>query len=187
MKDSRTAQVNQALAERRATMERRIRLGRIFLLVWLVFAVLNTVLLFGTQHYRLFLSCTTADFLVMIRFLYPSVDAAVLLIPLAFVLLAVILAAVILWKRPAFGALRTAVFLLLWADVIFALTTWLWNPAILFGESNLQHLIAIVNLLLHIALIWRVGRARRAVTSLEILPESESEGDPFDEFTKNRA
>lgn len=185
MKDTRAAEINRVLAERRAIMERRIRTGRILLIVWLVFAVLNMILLFGTQHYRLFFSCTTADFLVMIRFLYPSANATVAMLPLAMLPLAAILAAIIVWKRSEWKILRTCIFVLLWVDVICAITTWLWNPAILFGENGVQHLIAICNLLFHFALIWWVGRARRAVTSLEVLPETEYEGDPFAEFAKH--
>lgn len=185
MKDSRTAEVNQVLTERRSMMERRIRIGRILLILWLVFAALNLVLLFGTQHYRLFFSCTTADFLVMIHFLTPSAGTTVVLIPLAILLLAAILTAIIVWKRSKWGFLRTCVFVLLWVDVVCGITAWLWNPAILFGENDVQHLIAICNLLLHFALIWWVARARRAVISLEVLPEAELEGDPFAEFTKN--
>ena len=103
----------------------------------------------------------------------PSCVAA-FLIPIALVL------ANVFWKKPS--GIRLAVFLLLWMDVICLIAAWLWNPAMLFGESDLCHLVAVLNLACHIFLVWHVSRARRAVESLEILPEHEYEGDPFEEF-----
>ena len=92
-------------------------------------------------------------------------------------------AAIVFWERDGVGnALRTTVFLLLWADVILGLSAYFWNPAVLFGDSEFQTAVAVANLVFHIALVWLISRARRAVESLDILPESEFEGDPYETF-----
>ncbi len=182
---SRTQEVNRALAARRALMQRRILIGRIILIVWAAFAFANLIFLRGSTALRLPLSCTSADFCVMMRFLYPDAGGSILLyIP---AILLPVLLAVSAWHWPREGAvlLRRGAFLLIWLDVILGLSAYIWNPAILFGESNLQTALAVLNLVFHIFLVWNISRARRAVESLEILPEQEIEGDPFEEFRKS--
>ena len=182
-KQSRTDEVNQALAARRKLMEKRILRGRIALIVWAVAAIVNLVFLFGSDELRLFLSCTSADFCVMYHFLNPDLPGSVCLLIPAFLLPVGMIVAAILWKRDGVGNwLRTGSFLLLWLDVILGLSAYFWNPAVLFGDHKLQTVVAISNLLAHIGLVWMISRARRAVESLEILPESEYEGDPYEAF-----
>ncbi len=184
MSDSRSEKVNRALEARRKLMTKRILLGRILLLVWTVAAILNLVLLYGNVRYRLPLSSTTADLLMMFRFLHPDQGSTGWMLPVALLLPVGLLVANYFWKKH--NAIRLAVFLLLWLDVICMVAAWLWNPVILFGESGIRDFVAIANLLLHALLIWHISRARRAVESLEILPEREYEGDPFEEF-RNRS
>ena len=182
--NSRSEEVNRALEARRKLMAKRIVFGRIILLIWTVVAMLNLLLLYGNVRYRLPLSATTADLLMMLRFLHPDQGATVLLIPLSILIPVGMFAANFFWKKH--DVIRLSVFLLLWLDVICIIAAWLWNPVILFGESDIRHFVAIGNLLLHFFLIWHISRARRAVESLEILPEKEYEGDPFEEF-RNRS
>lgn len=184
MRDSRTDEVNRALEMRRGLMQKRIFIGRILLSIWTIAAALNLVLLFGNVRYRLPLSSTTADLLMMIRFLYPDQSATGLLTPLALLIPIALLLALIFWKKH--DSIRLGTFLLLWLDVVCMVAAWLWNPVILFGDSGIREFIAIANLLVHVVLIWHISRARRAVESLEILPETEYEGDPYEEFRKNR-
>lgn len=186
VKASRTDEVNRVLAARRALMRRRILRGRVTLIVWAVLAALNLVLLFGSDNLRLPVSCTSADFCMMLHFVYPdAAGSALMMIPALLLPLLMVLAAV-LWTRDSVGsALRTAIFLLIWVDVVLGLAAYFWNPAVLFGDNNIQTALAVLNLAGHLALIWLISRARRAVQSLEILPENEYEGDPFEEFRKN--
>ena len=183
VKDSRTEEVNRALAARRQLMHKRILRGRIALIVWAVAAVLNLVLLFGSNQLRLPLSCTSADFCVMLYFLDSDLSGNLLLWIPPIVLPILMVMAVIFWNRDGAGkALRTFSFLLLWLDVILGLSAYFWNPAMLFGDTKFQTAVAIVNLIAHLLLVWLISRARRAVESLEILPESEYEGDPYEAF-----
>lgn len=184
MKNTRSEEVNRALEARRKLMVKRIRLGRVLLAIWVVAAVLNLVLLFGNRQYRLPLSSVSADLLLMLRFLYPQQGVTILLIPAAFLIPAGLILANVFWKKHS--SIRLAVFLLLWLDVICLIAAWLWNPAMLFGESELCHIVAVLNFACHIFLVWHISRARRAVESLEVLPEHEYEGDPFEEF-RNRS
>lgn len=180
MKDSRTVEVNRALDARRALLNKRVLFGRILLLVWLPMVILNLVLLYWNANFRLPISCTTADFLLMLHAVNPDQTNTVLLIPLALLISIGIGAAALLWKK--YSLFRHGMFILLWIDVICMLTAWLWNPILLFGEGELRNVIAVANLAIHIFLIWHISRARRAVDSLEVLPEQEYEGDPFEEF-----
>lgn len=183
VKDSRTEEVNRALSARRALMRRRILRGRIALVAWSLLAALNLVLLFGSDKLRLPVSCTSADLCMMLHFLNPDVSGSALLLIPALLLPVVIVLAVIFWNQDGFGkVLRTAVFLLLWVDVILGLSAYFWNPAVLFGDTKFQTVVAIANLVGHLLLVWMISRARRAVDSLEILPESEYEGDPYEAF-----
>ena len=184
MMDSRTEEVNRALEARRRLMAKRIVFGRIILLVWTVAAILNLVLLYSNVRYRLPLSAATADLLMMLRFLHPDQGATVLFIPLAILIPVGMMGANFFWKKH--DTIRLAMVLLVWADVVCMIAAWLWNPVILFGESGIRHMVAIGNILLHFFLVWHISRARRAVESLEVLPEREYEGDPFEEF-KNRS
>lgn len=184
MKETRTEEVNRALSERRKLMNRRIFFGRILLAVWAVMAALNLVLLFGNIRYRLPLSCATADLLMMVRFLHPAQNITGWLIPLSVLLPIVLLLAMLFWKKHP--AIRLGVFLLLWVDVICMVAAWLWDPVILFGNSGIRDFIAVANLFLHVFLIWHISRARRAVVSLETLPMTEYEGDPYEEFQNRR-
>ena len=184
MTDSRTEQVNRALEARRRLMNKRIMFGRILLWIWAPAVVLNLMLFYLNANIRLPISSTTADFWLMLRVLNSENGLSVLLyLPIAMVP-AGIVAASIFWKKQS--ALRTGVFLLLWADMICMIAAWLWNPILLFGDNSLRHWIAVANLIVHIFWIWHISRARRAVESLEILPEREYEGDPYEEF-RNKA
>lgn len=186
MKESRSAEVNRALTERRALMNRRILIGRILLGVWMLTAVVNLLLLYGSNLLRLPLSSTSADLLMMLSILNPDSPAAVAALLGALLIPAVMAAGIVFWKHERAGLLRMLLFLLLWADVVLGLAAYFWNPAVLFGESDKQTVLAVVNLVLHVLLVWHISRARSAVVSLETLPEAEIEGDPFEEFRKNR-
>lgn len=186
MKETRSEQVNRALAARRALMRRRIRIGRILLILWLLFAALNLALLYGSRNLRLPVSCTTADLLMMFYFLSPNAAGSGLLVPLSLLIPALLLPAIVFWKSEKGEFWRRGVFLLLWLDVVCMLSAYLWNPAILFGENQFQLALAVGNLASHVFLIWWISRARRAVQSLEILPETEAEGDPFEEFKRDQ-
>lgn len=180
---SRTEEVNRALAARRTLMRRRILRGRIALVAWAVLAALNLVLLYGSDKLRLPISSTSADLCVMLHFLYPDAAGSVLLWIPALLLPVLLVVAAIFWTRDGAGqVLRTVIFLLLWLDVILGLSAYFWNPAILFGDTKFHTVVAILNLVGHVLLVWIISRARRAVESLEILPESEYEGDPYEAF-----
>ena len=180
MKDSRTEEVNRALEVRRALMNRRILFGRILLWAWVPLGLLNLVFCQANANFRIPLSSTTADFLLIIRFLYPQQKPTVLLVPLAILIPVGIAVAALLWKKHNF--LRTGVFILIWSDIICMIAAWLWNPILLFGDNEVRNIIAVCNLAAHIFLVWHISRAKRAVESLEVLPEQEYEGDPFEEF-----
>ena len=183
VKNSRTEEVNRALAARRELMRRRILRGRVALIAWAVLAALNLVLLFGSDKLRLLVSCTSADLCIMLHFLHPDASGSVLLLLPALLLPVLMLLAAVFWNRDGYGnVLRTVVFLLLWVDVIIGLSAYFWNPAVLFGDTYFQTAVAIANLAGHLMLVWLISRARRAVESLEILPESEYEGDPYEAF-----
>lgn len=183
-KDSRTDEVNRALAARRTLMRQRILRGRIALTVWAILSALNPILFFGSDKLRLPVSGTSAD-LCMILYLLSSDDGkggALWILPAFLIPLGIVLAA-ILWDRDGVGKLlRTASFLLLWVDVILGLFAYIWNPAMMYGNTNFYTVVAIANLIGHLLLVWLISRARRAVESLEILPESEYEGDPYEAF-----
>ena len=184
---SRTEEVNRALAARRKLMKQRILRGRIALIVWAVLAALNLVLLYGSDQLRLPISCTSADLCVMLHFLYPEVWGSILLWIPALLLPVLLVVAAVLWTQDRAGqTLRTAIFLLTWLDVILGLSAYFWNPAMLFGDTKFHTVVAVLNLVGHVLLVWLISRARRAVESLEILPESEYEGDPYEAF-KNKS
>ncbi len=186
MKGSRTEQVNRALTERRRLMQRRIFTGRLCLLAWAVLSALNLVLAYGSNVLRLPVSCISADLLMMLHFLHPDTAGSGLwMIPAALLPVGMVLAA-FWWNREKAELARKAVFLLLWLDVVLGLAAYIWDPAILFGSGDKQLTFALLNLAGHILLVWRISRARRAVDSLDVLPQSEIEGDPFEEFTKAR-
>ena len=183
-KDSRTEEVNRALAARRTLMRRRILRGRIALTVWAILSALNPVLFFGSDKLRLPVSSPSAD-LCMILYLLSTEDGnagARWILP-AFLLPLLMVLAAILWNRDGVGnLLRKASFLLLWVDVILGLFAYIWNPAMMYGNTTFYTVVAIANLAGHLLLVWLISRARRAVDSLEILPESEYEGDPYEAF-----
>ena len=184
---TRDANINLTLARRRRLMKKRILIGRILIGVYAAAAALNFLLLWGSLTLRSPLSSPVADLLWSLRFLLmPSaatfVGAAVAVtIPILLVL------AVIFWKDESAALLRLFVFLLLWADIIVGLWVCFQNPAMLFGIGSGRTVLILLNLALHILLIWHVSRARRAITSLEVLPETEITGDPFEEFKKDRS
>ena len=180
---SRTEEVNRALAARRTLMRRRILRGRIALVAWAVLASLNLVLLYGSDKLRLPISCASSDLCVMLHFLYPDASGSVLLWIPAILFPLLMVASAVWWNRDGAGKmLRIGSFLLLWLDVILGLSAYFWNPALLFGDTKFQTAMAIANLFVHLVLVWMISRARRAVESLEILPESEYEGDPYEAF-----
>lgn len=183
VKESRTEEINRALAARRRLMHKRILRGRITLVGWAVLAALNLVLLFGSDQLRLPVSCTSSDLCVMLHFLYPNASGSGLLWIPAILLPVLMVLGAVWWTRDGAGkALRTALFLLTWLDVILGMSAYFWNPAILFGDTKFQTAVAIANLFGHFVLVWLISRARRAVESLEILPETEYEGDPYEAF-----
>ncbi len=183
-KDSRTEEVNRALAARRTLMRQRILRGRIALTVWAIISALNPVLFFGSDKLRLPVSSPSAD-LCMILYLLSSEDGqggALWILPAVLLPLLMVLAA-ILWNWDGVGnLLRTGAFLLVWLDVILGLFAYIWNPAMMYGNTKFYTVVAIANLAGHLLLVWLISRARRAVESLEILPESEYEGDPYEAF-----
>ncbi|MBQ8383523.1 MAG: hypothetical protein IJX47_09995 [Clostridia bacterium] len=181
---TRNEEINQTLANRRKLMHRRILIGRILLGVWAASAVINLIFLFGSATLRFYLSSVTADLLMMLRIVYPDSVGAWIAIAFAVAIPCLLVTAAVFWKQEFASPLRTAAFLLLWLDVIVGVWVFFWNPVLVFGDGSNRTAVILINLALHILLIWHISRARRAVTSLEILPEAEIEGDPFEEFRR---
>ncbi len=183
---SRQAEINRQLADRRRLMQKRILIGRILLAVWGTAALLNLILLLLSADLRFYLSSTTADLLLALRVLYPDAGWNVPALLGAFAIPLLMGGAAILWKGDSAKLLRDGMFLLLWTDVVFGLFGYFMDPVLLFGTGSNQTAVVIANLAIHGLLIWHISRARRAVISLEVLPESEIEGDPFEEFRKKQ-
>ncbi|MBQ8288427.1 MAG: hypothetical protein IJX76_06615 [Clostridia bacterium] len=181
---TRKEEINRTLANRRRLMHRRILIGRILLGVWAAATVVNLILLIGSASLRSYLSSVTADLLLMLRIVYPDSAGAWIAIALAVAIPCLLVTATVFWKQESAEPLRTAAFILIWLDVIVGVWVFFWNPVLVFGDGTNQTVVILANLALHILLIWHVSRARRAVTSLEVLPESEIEGDPFEEFRR---
>lgn len=176
--------VNRTLADRRKLMDRRILIGRILVGVWAAATVLNLIFLMGSAALRSYLSCTMADLLLMLRYIYAeSAVTRFTALPAAVIPCFMVLTAVF-WKKDFASILRRAVFILLWLDVIVGVWGYFVDPALLFGVGSNHTFVALANLALHLFLIWHISRARRAMISLDVLPVSEIEGDPFEEFRK---
>ena len=186
-KITRDADINLTLANRRRLMHKRILIGQILTGVFAAATVLNLILLWGSLTVRSFLSSPTADFLWSLRFLLMNSAATVLAAAVAVTIPCLLVLAAIFWKRESAAPLRSFVFLLLWADVIIGLWVCFQEPAMIFGIGFNRTFVILANLALHSLLIWHISRARRAVTSLDVLPESEITGDPFEEFKKKRS
>lgn len=185
MKRNHQEEINDALTRRRQLMHRRILIGRILLGLWAAASVLNLVLLYGSSQLRSYLSSVTADFLFMLRIVSPDSAGAIVAMVAAMAIPCLMVAAAILWKRESAEPLRTASFLLLWLDVIIGVWLVIGNAVPVFGEGSNRTFVILANLALHVLLIWHISRARRAVTSLDVLPESEIEGDPFEAFRRS--
>lgn len=187
MKTNRQEELNSALARRRGLMYRRILIGRILLGVWAGAVVLNLILLYGSSELRFYLSSVTADFLLMLRMVYPDSIGTLIGAVVSLAIPCLMVCATVFWKRESAELLRLAVFVLLWLDLIFGVWLVMGNAVPVFGSGSNRIFVILANFALHILLIWHISRARRAVTSLDVLPETEiDEGDPFEEFKKNR-
>ena len=171
----------------RFVMHKRILIGRILAGVYAVAAAVNLILIAGSVTLRSPLSSPTADLLWSLRLLTMDSTAVFLGGAVAIAIPCLLASVAILWKKDSVASLRAFVFLLLWADIIIGLWVCFQNPAIIFGIGSNRTFLILANLALHILLIWHISRARRAVISLEVLPESEITGDPFEEFKKDRS
>lgn len=162
-------EVNRQLRERRALMKRRIRRGRIvltgFALVSLAEVILQTF-----SNLRLPLSCTLSDLLAVYGLVSPLALIAAFL-PIVYLL---VMAIGLRSERMEF--LRKLLPIFLWIDLILTLALG-GQP---YGLQGYLVKEMVLNLLLHIPVIWIVQRAVRAVNSLDILPTEEMEGDPYE-------
>lgn len=162
-------EVDRQLSQRRALMEKRIKRGRITLIVFALLSLVEVVLQFFNL-WRLPLSCTLSDLLsVYGLFSVPCLIAAFL--PIIYM---IVLAIGFRSERMAF--LRKCLPIFLWVDLILTLALG-GQP---YGLEGYLVKEMVFNLLLHIPVIWFMQRAVRAVDALEILPTKEMEGDPFE-------
>lgn len=161
--------VDRQLGERRALMERRIKRGRITLIVFALLSIAEIFLQRFTP-FRLPLSCTLSDMLsVYGLFSIPCLIAAFL--PIFYM---VVLA--IGFRSEKLALLRKCLPIFLWIDLIFTLA--LGGKPYALEDYLVTEMM--LNLLLHIPVIWFMQRAVRAVGALEVLPAAEMEGDPFE-------
>lgn len=161
--------VNAQLEARRALMEKRVKRGRITLFVFAILSLAEIFLQIFTP-WRLPLSCTLSDLLTMVGlFSVPSMIAAFL--PIAYM---IVLA--IGFRNDRVALLRKCLPIFLWIDLILTLALG-GQP---YGVEGYLTAEMILNLLLHLPVIWIMMRATRAIGALEILPTREMEGDPFD-------
>ena len=184
MKIDRQEELNRTLSLRRALMHRRILIGRILLGAWAAATVLNLILLYGSSQMRFCLSSVTADLLLMLRMIYPDSSGTLVALAVSVAIPCLLIAAAVFWKHESAGLLRSVAFLLCWLDVVIGVWLVIGNAVPVFGEGSNRTFVILANLALHVLLIWHISRARRAITSLDVLPESEIEGDPFDEVCK---
>lgn len=167
--------VNRQLSERRALMNKRIRRGRLTLAV---FALLSTaeIILQILTPIRLPLSCTLSDLLSIYGlFSIPCMIAAFL--PIIYM---VVLA--IGFRSDRMVLARKCLPIFLWIDLILTLALG-GQP---YGVEGYFVSEMLLNLLLHVPVIWFMLRAVRAVGALEILPTEEMEGDPYQGFGSNQ-
>lgn len=161
--------VNAQLEARRALMEKRVKRGKITLFVFALLSLAEIILQIFTP-WRLPLSCTLSDLLTMYGlFSTPCMVAAFL--PIVYM---AVLAVDFRSDRMAF--LRRYLPIFLWVDLILTLALG-GQP---YGVEGYLTAEMLLNLLLHIPVIWIMQRAVRAVGALEILPTEEMEGDPFE-------
>lgn len=150
-------------------MEKRVRRGRITLWAF-AFLSLAEVILQVFTPFRLPLSCTLSDLLAMYGIFHPPVLISAFL-PIVYM---VVLAITFRSERTAL--LRKSLPIFLWTDLILTLALG-GKP---YGLENFLVPEMVLNLLLHVPVIWFMLRAVRAVGALEVLPEAEMEGDPFE-------
>ena len=186
-KITRDGDVNLTLQKRRRLMHKRILIGRILAGVYAAAAAVNLALLWGSATLRSPLSAPAADLFWSLQLLTMDSTAVFVGAAVALAIPCLPASAAIFWKKDWAASLRTMAFLLLWADIMIGLWVCFQNPAIIFGIGSNRTFLILANLALHILLIWHISRARRAVISLEVLPESEITGDPFEEFKKDRS
>lgn len=166
--------VDRQLSQRRALMERRVKRGRITLIVFALLSLAEIFLQLLTPL-RLPLSCTLSDLLMIYGILsLPCMIAAFLPI----VCLVVI---AIGFRSDRMALARKCLPIFLWIDTILTLALG-GQP---YGLEGFLVSEMILNLLCHIPVIWFVQRAVRAVGALEILPVAEMDGDPFEGFGSN--
>ncbi len=162
--------VNKQLAERRVLLNRRIRRGRIALLIFTILSLIEIFLQIASDSLRLPLSCTVSDLLTVYGLLSLPLFVAAFL-PVIF-----LLAVCIFFRKDSMAFCRKLLIVFLWADLVLTLGL----GGLPYGLPD-RYLVTemIFNLFLHIPLIWLVHRAVRGVNALEVLPEKEYEGDPF--------
>lgn len=166
--------VDRQLSERRSLMEKRVRRGRITLFVF-AFLSLAEVILQLLTPWRLPLSCTLSDLLTMLGIFSPPYLICAFLPIVYMVLLA------IGFRSDRMEFWRKCLPVFLWID--FILTLALGGQP--YGVDGFLVSEMILNLLLHVPVIWFMQRAVRAIGALEILPTKEMEGDPYQGFGSN--